>query len=91
MAASRCCEISSGALSVNLVSESDSRFTCVKVSSTSRVSGACLAMGEAAGLAAALALSGNTLPRDIAIEKLQQALAREGAFIGRDQAVPQGL
>ena len=59
--------------------------------SAARVSGACLAMGEAAGLAAALALSGNTLPRDIAIEKLQQALAREGAFIGRDQDVPQGL
>jgi hypothetical protein len=59
--------------------------------SAARVSGACFAMGEAAGLAAALALSGNTLPRDIAIEKLQQALAREGAFIGRDQAVPQGL
>ncbi len=59
--------------------------------SAARVSGACFAMGEAAGLAAALALSGNTIPRDLAIEKLQQALAREGAFIGRDQAIPQGL
>jgi len=59
--------------------------------SAARVSGACFAMGEAAGLAAALALSGNTLLRDIAIDKLQQALKREGAFIGRDQAVPQGL
>jgi hypothetical protein len=59
--------------------------------SAARVSGACFAMGEAAGLAAALALSGKTLPRDIAIEKLQHALTREGAFIGRDQAVPQGL
>jgi len=48
-------------------------------------------MGEAAGLAASLALSGNTLVREIAVEKLQQALRREGAFIGRDQAVPQGL
>jgi hypothetical protein len=59
--------------------------------SAARVSGACFAMGEAAGLAAALALSGNTPPRDIAIEKLQQALKGQGAFIGRDQAVPHGL
>jgi hypothetical protein len=59
--------------------------------SAARVSGACFAMGEAAGLAAALALSGNTPPRDIAIEKLQQALKEQGAFIGRDQTVPQGL
>ncbi len=59
--------------------------------SAARVSGACFAMGEAAGLAASLALSGNTPARDIAVEKLQQALRGEGAFIGRDQAVPQGL
>ena len=59
--------------------------------SAARVSGACFAMGEAAGTAAALALSGNTPPRDIAIEKLQQALKQQGAFIGRDQAVPEGL
>jgi hypothetical protein len=48
-------------------------------------------MGEAAGLAASLALSGNTLPREIAIERLQQALKEQGAFIGRDQALPVGL
>lgn len=59
--------------------------------SAARVSGACFAMGEAAGLAAALALSGNTIPRDIAVEKLQQALKQQGAFIGRDQSVPEGL
>ena len=41
--------------------------------------------------AAALALSGNTIPRDIAVEKLQQRLKDEGAFIGRDQKVPEGL
>ena len=55
------------------------------------VSGACFAMGEAAGAAAALALSGNTIPRDIAVEKLQQGLKQQGAFIGRDQKVPEGL
>jgi hypothetical protein len=59
--------------------------------SAARVSGACFAMGEAAGSAAALALSGNTIPRDIAVEKLQQALQQQGAFIGRDQSVPAGL
>jgi hypothetical protein len=59
--------------------------------SAARVSGACFAMGEAAGSAAALALSGNTTPRDIAVEKLQQALQQQGAFIGRDQSVPEGV
>jgi hypothetical protein len=59
--------------------------------SAARVSGACFVMGEAAGSAAALALSGNTPPRDIAVEKLQQALQQQGAFIGRDQAVPEGV
>jgi FAD dependent oxidoreductase len=59
--------------------------------SAARVSGACFAMGEAAGSAASLALSGNTKPRDIAVEKLQQALRQQGAFIGRDQSVPEGL
>ena len=59
--------------------------------SAARVSGACFAMGEAAGSAAALALSGNTIPRDIGSEKLQQTLKEQGAFIGRDQKVPEGL
>jgi hypothetical protein len=59
--------------------------------SAARVSGACFAMGEAAGLAAALSLSGNTIPREIAVEKLQQMLKQQGAFIGQDQAIPEGL
>jgi hypothetical protein len=59
--------------------------------SAARVSGACFAMGEAAGAAAALALDGNAMPRDIAVEKLQQTLQEQGAFIGRDQTVPQGV
>ena len=59
--------------------------------SAARVSGACFAMGEAAGVAAWLALTGNTSPRQIAVEKLQQVLKQQGAFIGRDQAVPEGL
>src|SRR5437667_216384 len=59
--------------------------------SAARVSGACFAMGEAAGTAAALALDGNAMPRDIAVEKLQQQLKQQGAFIGQDQTVPVGL
>jgi len=59
--------------------------------SAARVSGACFAMGEAAGVAAALSLSGNTGPGQIAVEKLQQVLKQQGAFIGRDQAVPEGI
>jgi FAD dependent oxidoreductase len=59
--------------------------------SAARVSGACFAMGEAAGTAAALALDGNAMPRDIAVDKLQNQLKQQGAFIGRDQTVPEGL
>jgi hypothetical protein len=59
--------------------------------SAARVSGACFAMGEAAGSAAALALSGNTIPRDVAVDRLQTQLKQQGAFIGQDQKVPEGL
>jgi ribulose 1,5-bisphosphate synthetase/thiazole synthase len=59
--------------------------------SAARVSGACFAMGEAAGTAAALALSGNTIPRDIAVDKLQDQLKQQGVFLGQDQKVPEGL
>ena len=59
--------------------------------SAARVSGACFAMGEAAGTAAALALGGNTIPRDIAVDKLQNQLREQGAFIGREQKVPEGI
>ena len=59
--------------------------------SAARVSGACFAMGEAAGTAAALALDGNALPRELAVDKLQDRLKQQGAFLGRDQAVPEGV
>src|SRR5947209_2303038 len=59
--------------------------------SAARVSGACFAMGEAAGTAAALALAGNTIPRDITVDRLQDQLRQQGAFIGRDQPAPEGL
>jgi hypothetical protein len=59
--------------------------------SAARVSGACFVMGEAAGTAAALALDGNAMPREIAVAKLQLQLKQQGAFIGQDQSVPEGL
>jgi hypothetical protein len=59
--------------------------------SAARVSGACFAMGEAAGTAAALALDGNAMPRDIAVDKLQIQLKQQGAFLGQDQTIPTGL
>jgi hypothetical protein len=59
--------------------------------SAARVSGACFVMGEAAGTAAALALDGNAMPRDIAVDKLQDRLKQHGAFLGQDQPIPEGL
>jgi ribulose 1,5-bisphosphate synthetase/thiazole synthase len=59
--------------------------------SAARVSGACLAMGEAAGTAAALALDGNAMPREVAVDRLQHQLRHQGAFIGLDQTIPKGL
>jgi FAD dependent oxidoreductase len=59
--------------------------------SAARVSGACFAMGEAAGTAAAIALDGNAMPREIAVNKLQQRLKQQGVFIGQDQTMPEGL
>jgi hypothetical protein len=59
--------------------------------SAARVSGACFAMGEAAGTAAALALDGGGSPRQIAVDKLQTQLMQHGAFIGRDQPIPEGV
>jgi hypothetical protein len=54
--------------------------------SAARVSGACFAMGEAAGWGAALALSGATDPGEIDIAALQSALEGGGAYLGRDIA-----
>src|SRR4051794_29901275 len=59
--------------------------------SAARVSGACFAMGEAAGTAAALALGGNTIPREVAADRLQTQLKQQGAFIGQDQKLPEGV
>ena len=51
--------------------------------SAARVSGACLVMGEAAGLAAAMVAAGNGGTRDVAVAALQARLEAGGAFLGR--------
>jgi hypothetical protein len=50
--------------------------------SAARVSGACFVMGEAAGTAAALALNAGIAVRGLAPAALQEALRRQGAFLG---------
>jgi FAD-dependent oxidoreductase family protein len=52
--------------------------------SAARVSGGCFVMGQAAGSAAHLALSGNSSLAEIPVEVLQQLLEKSGAYLGRD-------
>jgi len=50
--------------------------------SAARVSGACFVMGQAAGTAASLASDLATTPRQLGAARLQEALARDGVFLG---------
>jgi hypothetical protein len=50
--------------------------------SAARVSGPCFVMGQAAGAAAHLALKYGTSPRDVDVQRLQQHLKSEGAWLG---------
>jgi hypothetical protein len=52
--------------------------------SAARVSGACFVMGEAAASAAHLALAGNGNPADIDVTQLQNILAANGVFLGKE-------
>ncbi|WP_230951606.1 FAD-dependent oxidoreductase [Burkholderia diffusa] len=52
--------------------------------SAARVTGACFVMGEAAGTAAALSLSTGSSLRSIEVKSLQDALERNGAYLGFD-------
>jgi hypothetical protein len=52
--------------------------------SAARVSGGCFVMGQAAGAAAHLALSGNSPLDQIPVETLQALLEKDGAYLGRD-------
>ncbi|MDB5980424.1 MAG: dependent oxidoreductase [Pseudomonas sp.] len=49
-----------------------------------RVGGVCMALGEAAGVAAAQAVVNQCLLRDLDIPALRQQLLRQGAFLGDD-------
>jgi hypothetical protein len=51
--------------------------------SAARVSGACFAMGQAAGTAAHVSLAQATGCADISVAKLQELLEHDGAFLGR--------
>ena len=51
--------------------------------SAARVSGACFVMGQAAGTAAALAVSRGCVPHDLPVALLQRRLVEQGAFLGR--------
>jgi hypothetical protein len=52
--------------------------------SAARVSGACFAMGEAAGNAAAMVAAGNGTTRDVDVSVLQAKLVAKGAYLGTD-------
>jgi hypothetical protein len=52
--------------------------------SAARVSGACFVMGQAAGTAAALALTAGVAPRALDIAALQAQLQRDGVYLGED-------
>ena len=52
--------------------------------SAARVSGACFAMGQAAGTAAALAIGAGCAPRALPVAGLQARLMADGAFLGQD-------
>jgi hypothetical protein len=54
--------------------------------SAARVSGGCFVMGQAAGTAAHLSLAGNCASADIPVGKLQDTLAADGVYLGRDVA-----
>lgn len=50
--------------------------------SSARVTGPCFSMGEAAGIAADIALSKNQRPRDVDVGELQARLVANGVFLG---------
>jgi hypothetical protein len=52
--------------------------------SSARVSGPCFTMGEAAGVAADLALAGGVAPADVPVAHLQHRLNAAGVFLGAE-------
>jgi hypothetical protein len=54
--------------------------------SSARVTGGCFVMGQAAGTAAAIALSDGVAVGDIDVKELQRRLEADGAYLGTDLA-----
>lgn len=52
--------------------------------SSTRVMATCMALGEAAGRAAAQAVQDQLSPRNISVQKLQKSLLKGGAYLGTD-------
>jgi hypothetical protein len=50
--------------------------------SSARVSGPCFVMGQAAGVAADMAIGAGVKPKDVDVKKLQEKLEKDGAFLG---------
>jgi hypothetical protein len=46
----------------------------------------CMAMGQAAGTAAAMALDGDGSVRDVAVSRLQEGLREDGAILSLEEA-----
>ena len=46
-----------------------------------RVMPCCMAMGQAAGLAASMAISENVLPKEVNVSVLREALRKQGAIL----------
>jgi hypothetical protein len=53
-----------------------------------RVQPIAMAIGQAAGTAAALCASGHLLPRELDVRKVQEALTKQGAVIGLQTEIP---
>jgi hypothetical protein len=52
-----------------------------KALASARITGTCMAMGQAAGTAAALAARSNRAPRDLDVPQLRATLTRQGAIL----------
>jgi hypothetical protein len=53
--------------------------------SSARVTGSCFVMGQAAGTAADITLADSVSPRTVDVQKLQERLEADGAYLGRDR------
>ena len=65
----------------NLLVAGRSISTTHEAMSSIRVMATCMAMGEAAGRAAKIAVRDGVPPSEISVEKLQKELLRKGAYL----------